>query len=87
MDLKAIDRTGLIREAYRIEGIGESECRSIFLDWVLKMSPEVPFEIALRALLDAYAEEAEDHPMTRVLREGMERAPVPMRRGGRRGRA
>lgn len=87
MDLDVIDRTGLIREAYRIEGIGEPECRSVFLDWALKLPPETPYETALRALLAVYAEGAEDHPMTLVLRDGLERAPAPTRRGGRRGRA
>lgn len=87
MDLKVIDRTGLIREAYRIEEIGEPECRSIFLDWALKLPPDAPYETALRMLLAAYAEGAEDHPMTRVLRDGLVRAPAPTRRGGRRGRA
>ena len=29
------DPKGLIREAYRIEGISEPECRSIFMDWAL----------------------------------------------------
>ena len=30
-----LDAKGLIREAYRIEGISAPECRSIFLDWAL----------------------------------------------------
>ena len=29
------DPRGLIYESYRIEGIGKSECRSIFLDWAI----------------------------------------------------
>ena len=31
------DPKGLIREAYRIEGITLGECRSIFLDWALSL--------------------------------------------------
>ena len=31
----ALDPRGLIRESYRIEGITEAECRSIFMDWAL----------------------------------------------------
>ena len=40
MTLDEIDRTGLIREAYAIEGIGPEECRSIFLDWAIKLPGE-----------------------------------------------
>ena len=29
------DPRGLILESYRIEGITEGQCRSIFLDWAL----------------------------------------------------
>ena len=29
------DPKGLIRESYRIEGIGPGECRTICLDWAL----------------------------------------------------
>ena len=31
------DPKGLIRESYRMEGIGSAECRSIFLDWALSL--------------------------------------------------
>jgi len=31
----ARDPRGLIREAYKIDGITASQCRSIFLDWAL----------------------------------------------------
>ena len=32
-----LDPKGLIREAYRIEGITAAQCRSIFLDWALSL--------------------------------------------------
>ena len=32
-----LDPKGLIRESYRIEGITEGECRSVFLDWALSL--------------------------------------------------
>ena len=35
MERDPLDHKGLIREAYRIEGITLGECRSIFLDWAL----------------------------------------------------
>ncbi|MBN7785488.1 hypothetical protein JYP51_11180 [Ponticoccus gilvus] len=79
----AFDAKGLIAEAYRIEGIGPGECRSIFLDWALSLPADVDQAAALRALLERHG--VEGHPMTAVLRE----ATLPMqggRRGGWRGR-
>ncbi len=81
----ALDPKGLIREAYRIEGIGPEECRSIFLDWALSLGEVAP-EAAIPELLDRYADQPEGHPMTAVLREGMGTAARTGRRGGRAGR-
>jgi len=64
---EAADPRGLIREAYRIEGITPAECRSIFLDWALGLSDGVTD--AARALHAAYAPRFPDHPMTRLLAE------------------
>lgn len=75
----ALDPRGLIREAYRIEGVTAQDCRSIYLDWALGLSGDAAG--ATRALLARYAEEAPDHPMTAVLREGVETAARP--RGAR----
>ena len=77
----ADDPKGLIAEAYRIEGIGLAECRSIFLDWALSLPGETA--AAIPRLL---AGRPEDHPMSRVLREGMGEAMRRGRRGGWRGR-
>lgn len=79
------DPKGLIREAYRIDGIGAPECRSIFLDWALGAPDDA--NAAITALLDAYGPENPDHPMTQVLRAALDAAPTPRRRGGRRGRS
>jgi hypothetical protein len=81
------DPRGLIREAYRIEGIGEGEVRAIFLDWALTRPDGADAKDQIAALLDAYGAAAPDHPMTAVLREGLD-APPPAkgRRGGSRGR-
>lgn len=81
------DPRGLIRESYRIEGITEPECRSIFLDWAVSV-PGTPAEIALAVgiMADRYGAEAPDHPMTAVLREGLDGAPAERRRRGRRAR-
>ena len=46
---EADDPKGLIREAYRIDGIGAGECRSIFMDWALSIDGAA--QPALRRLL------------------------------------
>jgi len=85
MQKDALDPKGLVREAYRIEGIGAGECRSIFLDWALS-PPGDDQTVALSALIARYGPDHPDHPMTNVLREGLERAAAPRRRGGWRSR-
>ncbi len=80
------DPKGLIREAYRIEGIGTPECRSIFLDWALSLPEERDQNQALTNLHSAYAQQEPDHPMTQVLSDGLQTAAAPKRRGGWRSR-
>lgn len=80
------DPRGLIREAYRIEGITEPECRGIFLDWALGMPAGADMKALLTALLATYGSD-EAHPMTGVLKAGLEKAEAPRRRGGWRSRA
>lgn len=82
----ALDPKDLIGEAYRIDGIAEDECRSIFLDWALSLSDGQDVESAIRALVARHAPDAPGHPMTSVLRAGLEQAARPRRRGGWRGR-
>lgn len=84
MNADDIDRTGLIREAYRIEGIGEAECRSIFLDWAIKLPEGAAVADAIAVMLAAHG--APDHPMTRVLNDGLHAPTHTGRRGGARGR-
>lgn len=80
----AADPKGLIREAFRIDGITYGECRSIFMDWALSLPPGRDPADDIAALLARHA--APDHPMTAVLREGLVRPARPRRRGGWRGR-
>lgn len=80
------DPKGLIYEAYRIDGITASECRSIFLDWALSLPAQVNTQTALAALSARYAPAAPDHPMTKVLEEGQSTLATPRRRGGWRSR-
>ncbi|MGJ8625174.1 MAG: hypothetical protein ACSHW1_20725 [Yoonia sp.] len=77
----ALDPSGLIAEAYKIEGISAPECRSIFLDWALGYKGEV--HAAVAALMARHAMAAPDHPMTQTLRAGLEKPEAPKRRGGR----
>ena len=86
MDLDVIDKVGLIREAYRIDGIGDAECRSIFVDWALRLPADVAATDAIPVLLATYADGQDGHPMTAVLKEGLVRSPSPKRRGGRKAR-
>ncbi|WP_299982856.1 hypothetical protein [uncultured Ruegeria sp.] len=80
------DHKGLIREAYRIDGITLPECRSIFLDWALSLPEERDQQQALTDLHSIYSSKAADHPMTQVLAEGLQAAQAPRRRGGWRNR-
>lgn len=81
------DPKGLIRESFRIEGIGPAECRSIFLDWAMSLPEGHDSGAAIARLLERHRAAAADHPMTQVLREGQTTLTTPRRRGGWRGRA
>ncbi|MGC3937051.1 hypothetical protein ACOTTU_04535 [Roseobacter sp. EG26] len=80
------DPKGLIFEAYRIDGITKSECRTIFLDWALSIPVERETGQALTALLKTYGKDHPDHPMTEVITEGLAGMSAPRRRGGWRSR-
>lgn len=80
-----LDPKGLIREAFRIEGIGPAECRSIFLDWALGMPLGADVQGAVRALLDRHGA-APGHPMTATLQAALDDPGPARRRGGRAGR-
>lgn len=82
----ARDPKGLIREAYRIDGITASECRTIFLDWALGVTSELNTQDEVKALLVQYAQEPADHPMTQTLVAALRDVGPPRRRGGRAGR-
>lgn len=77
---RRLDPGGLIAESFRIEGIGPGECRSIFLDWALKLSPDIDPRAAIAELLTRHAGEDPVHPMTAVLREGLGPEAQPRRR-------
>jgi hypothetical protein len=66
------DPKGLIREAYRIEGIDDPQCRSILIDWALSLAPETDQIAAMQHLLRQYGSTAPGHPMTALLHEGLQ---------------
>lgn len=87
MELAQADPKGLIRESYRIEGITEGECRSIFLDWALSLTPGTAPREAMHVVLATHGADPA-HPMSRVLAAGLAASPAAAgkRRGGRAGR-
>ncbi len=80
----ATDPKGLINESYRIDGITYEECRSIFLDWALAVPVDADTGTLIRALLVRHGQA--EHPMTKVLNEGLTGVAAPRRRGGWRSR-
>lgn len=80
------DPKALIREAYRIEGINDAQCRSIFLDWALSLPSEQDTQASLSILITRYADGEPNHPMSEVLRNGKKTMTQPRRRGGWRSR-
>jgi hypothetical protein len=82
----AQDPKGLIHDSYRIDGITAPECRSIFLDWAISVPEGVEAGTAARSLLDIYAADHPDHPMTQVLEEALLAPAATGRRGGARAR-
>jgi hypothetical protein len=76
----ACDPRGLIYEAYRIEGIEEVSCRPIFLDWALGVPAGEDAVAHIKTMLDHYEADWPDHPMTALLRAGLDKMATPRRR-------
>ena len=77
------DPKSLIHESYRIDGISDAECRSILIDWALSLPDGQDQKTALADQLALNEARNPDHPMTALLRAGLETAP---KRSGRRKR-
>ena len=82
----ALDPKALIREAYRIAGISEAECRSVFLDWTMSLPEDQSVEASITELIERHAQGNADHAMTEILQEGLCKGQPARRRGGWRGR-
>lgn len=85
-EITEVDPRGLVREAYRIDGITEPDCRTIFLDWSLGDTGDIAQRDAVSRLLTFYGAQAPDHPMSGVLRAAMSDPPAAKRRGGAKAR-
>ncbi|MCY4463515.1 MAG: hypothetical protein OXC26_24445 [Albidovulum sp.] len=79
----ASDARGLIREAFRMDGLTDENCRSIFFDWALGLPDEVEVSKQADKLYGKYSEEYPDHPMTRLLAEAKESSVSHGRKRGR----
>ena len=78
------DPKGLVRESFRIDGISESECRSILTEWALSLPQGQDDRAAIAELLQRHGVQAPDHPMTALLQAALDAPPsLPRRRGGR----
>lgn len=80
------DPKALIREAYNIEGITVSQCRSIFFDWALSLPAGEDTQASLQILIDRHTVGKANHPMTQVMLDGQVQMTRPKRRGGWRSR-
>ncbi len=85
-DRDPLDPRGLIRESFRMEGLGPEQCRAIFFDWALGLDDDADTAALITGLLERHAEAPADHPMLAVLREGLERTARPRPSSGRRRR-
>ena len=65
------DKVGLIFEAYNIMGIDSSSCRIIFFDWLMSLDPSFDQGKAIQELLKYYSPKFPNHPMTKLLKEGI----------------
>ena len=65
------DPKKLISESFKINGISDVECRSIFFGWVLDSNNCFDMNEALKILYQKYSLDYPKHPMTKVLLEGL----------------
>ena len=81
------DPRGLLYEANQIDGITLADCKTIFLDWVLGLDYNIDQIKAVSSALKEYEDDNPKHPMTTVLRDGIELQGKSRKRlGGRNAR-
>ena len=67
------DPKELISESYKMDSVTEGECRSIFFGWVLSVDEKSDSIKLISNLLELYGTAYPNHPMTKVLMEGMKK--------------
>jgi len=65
------DPKELISESYKMDSVSEGECRSIFFGWALAVDENSDPTKLISNLLELYGTYYPNHPMTKVLMEGM----------------
>ena len=65
------DPKELISESYKMDSVTEGECRSIFFGWALAIDENSDPIKLIASLLELYGTYYPNHPMTKVLMEGM----------------
>ena len=65
------DPKELISESYKMDSVTEGECRSIFFGWALAIDENSDPIKLISNLLELYGTYYPNHPMTKVLMEGM----------------
>ena len=56
-----------------MEDINSGSCRVIFFDWLISLDPSFGQSQAIDILLKAYSANFPDHPMTKLLIEGIDK--------------
>ena len=67
------DPKELISESYKMDSVTEGECRSIFFGWALAIDENSDPIKLIASLLELYGTYYPNHPMTKVLMEGMKK--------------
>ena len=67
------DPKELISESYKMDSVTEGECRSIFFGWALAIDDNSDPIKLIASLLELYGTYYPNHPMTKVLMEGMKK--------------
>ena len=67
------DPKELISESYKMDSVTEAECRSIFFGWALSVDEKSDPIKLISNLLELYGTYYPNHPMTKVLMEGMKK--------------
>ena len=69
------DKRGLIAESYHIDELDQDGARAIFLDWALMDAGDDPFE-SMKELWELHGALKPDHPMSILLRQGIDKQNV-----------